>query len=366
MSDGLRILALPRYSALGASSRLRTYQFVPSLEARGYRVHTFPLFNDEYLLTLYTERRRNYRGLFSAYCKRLVHTLRHGRRYDLIWMEKELYPWLPAGLESPLFSMHRPVVVDYDDAVFHRYDQNSNRLVRSALGAKIDRLMRRASAVICGNQYLADRARRAGAGTVAILPTVVDVRRYATAPTPSPSERTRVRIGWIGTPITAKYLHIVAAAIRDVSTRHPLEFIAIGTSDVPDMGCPVETHPWREDSEVNDLRAIDVGIMPIPDGPFERGKCGYKLIQYMASGKPVVASPVGANMHIVRHGENGYLASDRHEWVTSLEKLCGDPILRERMGKAGCTLVEQHYSLERNIKELDRIFRAALNAKVRP
>ncbi len=365
MSEAVSVLALPRYSALGASSRLRTYQFVPSLEARGYCVHTFPLFNDQYLRALYKGRRANYCAVVFAYCKRFANLLRRGRRYDLVWLEKELYPWLPAWLESPSLSVHTPIVVDYDDAVFHRYDKNRNPLVRSALGAKVDLVMGRANVVLCGNQYLAERAMRAGARNVEVLPTVVDIRRYATGSITASTDRGRIRIGWIGTPITAKYLHIAAAAVREVNTRHPVEFVAIGASHVPDMGCPVETRVWSEASEVHDLQAIDIGIMPIPDEPFERGKCGYKLIQYMASHKPVVASPVGANIDIVRHGENGYLARDNGEWVTSLEKLCSDPILRTRMGRAGYTLVEQRYSLERNIKELDRIFRTALKNRTR-
>ena len=104
--------------------------------------------------------------------------------------------------------------------------------------------------------------------------------------------------------------------------------------------------PWSEASEISSLQTLDVGVMPLTDGLFERGKCGYKLIQYMACGLPVVASPVGVNKELVKHGVNGFLADSTEDWMQALKTLCNDPALRERMGAAGRRLVEEHYSLE--------------------
>jgi len=121
------------------------------------------------------------------------------------------------------------------------------------------------------------------------------------------------------------------------------------------VGLPVEARSWSEASEVAEIQQFDIGIMPLPDEPFERGKCGYKLIQYMACGKPVVASPVGANTSIVRDGIEGFLASTDAEWMQLLGILCDDNALRQRMGAAGRVRVEAEYSLQVAAPHLERL-----------
>ena len=117
--------------------------------------------------------------------------------------------------------------------------------------------------------------------------------------------------------------------------------------------------PWREETEATEVSRFDVGVMPLPDEPFERGKCGYKLIQYMACGIPVVASPVGVNRQIVRHGESGFLASTAEEWIQALQLLHGDVALRKRMGAAGRRFFEREYSLQSTAPRLAEILRNA-------
>ncbi|MEM7310972.1 MAG: glycosyltransferase family 4 protein, partial [Planctomycetota bacterium] len=266
------------------------------------------------------------------------------RRYDVVWVEKELFPWLPALADLALGRFAKRLVLDYDDAVFHRYDQHPRALVRRVFGRKIDALMRAADLVLVGNSYLGDRARAAGAKRVEHLPTVVDTERYAVpseAPAPAPT------IGWIGTPRTAAYLERVAPVLASVCSASGARVRLIGAGpDALGEIEGVERRPWSAESEVADLQDIDVGIMPLPDEPFERGKCGYKLVQYMACGKPVVASPVGANRDIVEHGGNGFLADGEDEWSNALSQLVLQPALRRRLGAAGRGLVERRYSLE--------------------
>jgi glycosyltransferase involved in cell wall biosynthesis len=202
--------------------------------------------------------------------------------------------------------------------------------------------MRRAAVVVAGNDYLAEHARRAGAKRVEIIPTVVDDLRYpqATGST-NPAE---FRIGWIGAPVTVDYLLAVEPALKQlVSDGSSLTVIG---AESPFSGrFPVETRPWLETTEAAELARLDAGILPLPDEPFERGKCGYKLIQYMACGLPVVASPVGANVQIVEHGVDGFLANTQSEWITALETLRIDPALRRRFGTAGRARISARYSL---------------------
>jgi hypothetical protein len=138
-------------------------------------------------------------------------------------------------------------------------------------------------------------------------------------------------------------------------------FTAIGIN-AQQLGLPMASVPWREDTEVASLQTLDVGIMPLLDGPFERGKCGYKLIQYMACGLPIVASPVGVNRQIVEHGVNGFLAQTPREWEEALESLLADPLLRKRMGAAGREKVERLYSIQVTGPRLVSLLKAAANA----
>ena len=335
----MKILLLSRYGRLGSTSRVRFYQYLPYLAAHGVKVDSQPLLADAYVRNLYSKQRQSPIFLMRAYLKRLVALFKQGR-YDLVWLEKEALPWLPAGLEG-LLSERTPLVVDYDDAAFHRYDQHRLGLVRSLLGRKIDAVMARADRVVAGNAYLADHAQQAGAAQIDILPSVVDTDRYPLAKTQAGADFT---IGWIGAPVTAAYLQQIQAPLAQAGAQGD-RLRLIGSGPIALDGISTEILPWAEVSEAETIATFDVGIMPLPDEPFERGKCGYKLIQYMACGLPVVASPVGVNRTIVRHGENGYLAETAAEWTQALEQLRADPELRRRMGQAGRADVEAQYSL---------------------
>jgi glycosyltransferase involved in cell wall biosynthesis len=154
-------------------------------------------------------------------------------------------------------------------------------------------------------------------------------------------------IGWIGSPATAHFLQLIAPALHEVVTRKLAQVVAVGANAGQLSDLPVTALPWTEATEVNDIQRFDIGIMPLPDAPFERGKCGYKLIQYMACGKPVVASPVGVNSAIVRDGVDGLLASNQQDWVSALTRLIADPGLRQQMGREGRRRIENEFSLQK-------------------
>jgi glycosyltransferase involved in cell wall biosynthesis len=271
-----------------------------------------------------------------------------------------MLPWLPAFVEEALLPARMPLVLDYDDAVFHRYDLHRSRLVRAVLGAKLDRLMARADLVVAGNDYLAARARQAGAQRIEIVPTVVDLDRYPPQPQARPDGP--VTIGWIGSPGTARYLDAVKPVLRDLAGAMPLRAIAIGARPDQLEGSVFEPVRWSEEGEVEALRSIDIGIMPLEDTPWERGKCGYKLIQYMALGIPVVASAIGVNGRIVRHGANGYLAGGATDWKHALAELGGNPTLRGAFGAAGRSDVEKEYALSVQAPRLAGMIRSVVAA----
>jgi glycosyltransferase involved in cell wall biosynthesis len=336
---------LSRYGRLGSTSRVRFYQYQEYLAAHGVELTVQPFLEDEYIRRLYGNLRQSPVFIARAYLRRLG-VLFQARQYDLAWVEKELFPWLPAWFEALL---PVPYLVDYDDAVFHRYDLHRNGLVRAVLGRKIDAVMRRAALVAAGNAYIADRARQAGAGRIEHLPTVIDMRRYQPAPDRGSGP---FRIGWIGAPVTAPYLQQVREPLETVCADGDAVVTMVGGRADLGSRVPLEFREWREADEVSEIQRFDIGIMPLPDEPFERGKCGYKIIQYMGCGLPVVASPVGVNRTIVEHGVNGFLAESQADWVQAVQALRADPALRRRMGAAGRAKVAQHYSLQTTAPQL--------------
>lgn len=317
---------------------MRMNQFVPKLVEAGAAVRIAPFFDDAYLHALFGRGARPGRSAVAGHARRLRTLIGPGA--DLVWLEKELFPFLPGVAERALQWRGLAYVVDYDDAVFHRYDRHPSRLVRRVFGDKLRPLIAGAAAVTAGNEYLADYARTRGARRVEIVPTVVDPAAYpVTAPPAGPS----LRIGWIGTPANARYLATVADALRLLGDAVPATLVTIGAPALPDLPVPQEAHPWSEDTEGALLASCDVGVMPLRDSSYERGKCGYKLIQCMAAARPVIASPVGANRGIVTP-DVGILAETAPQWADAIQRLADDPGLRARMGAAGRARVEAHYS----------------------
>ncbi len=355
----MKLLMLTRYGRQGASSRMRSYQYLPWLEAAGIDVTVSPLFSDAYVAGL-QRGQKALREVLMAYPQR-VQTLLKAQRFDLVWIEKESLPWLPNWLERVLLAKRIPYVLDYDDAVFHYYDQHRSAVVRKALGGKHRELMRDAALVIAGNDYLSSYARDAGAARVEIVPTAVDLQRYPLGGVRSTPVLADIPcVGWIGQRATADFLYLLAPLFEQLRSQGKGRFTAIGI-DAQQLGLPMASVPWGEDTEVASLLALDVGIMPLRDEPFERGKCGYKLIQYMACGLPVVASPVGVNRQIVEHGVNGFLAATPREWEAALESLLADPLLRQRMGAAGREKVERSYSIQVTAPRLAGLLKASVS-----
>lgn len=360
MTKPIKVLLLTKYSRIGASSRLRTLQYLPFLETEGLSIRAQGLFDDKYLEELYTKRRHNPARIFFLYARRAIELL-DVFSYDLIWIEKEIFPYLPPFAERMLVAFGLKYIVDYDDAVFHNYDLSSNPIIRTLLGRKIDAVMHHSSCVIAGNRYLADRAKGAGSRRIEIIPTVVDPSRYAPR---NDYLCKRPVIGWIGSPSTQKYVLDIFPALLDACRKHRARLLLVGASpqvatDLP--GIDVEVLPWSEAREAEFIAKMDVGIMPLSDGPWERGKCGYKLIQYMASAIPVIASPVGVNVEILKESKSGFLANDLDAWREALTRVLSCSDLRKTMGLAGRQSVEKEYSIDVQSHLLKKIIAAIKN-----
>ncbi|WP_339715204.1 glycosyltransferase family 4 protein [Cyclobacterium amurskyense] len=339
-----KLLFLPKYPRKGASSRLRTFQYLPLWEKMGYSVTVNSFFTEKYLNTIYDHQSPGYWHVLTCYFRRFF-LLFSVQKYDLIIIEKEIFPYLPAFAELFLSKVNQ-YWVDYDDAVFHNYDQKDNFMVNLLMPKKIDHVMKMANRVIVGNDYLKKRAEVAGAKKIEVFPTVIDPKKYKVKEDQSPFKT--ITIGWIGSPSTLKYLDPIVPILDWIHEHYSIKFLLVNGKSKMKFKGRIESIPWTEDGEVEAILKMDIGIMPLPDNPWERGKCAYKLIQYMACGLPVVASPIGMNKDVVIHGENGFLANSKEEWISALGKLITDPQLRKEFGYKGREKVLKEFTMEGN------------------
>lgn len=348
-----RVLVLTKYDNLGASSRVRFLQYIEYFnEAFSEKVlfDVYPLLCNEYIRCIYGNGRLSRFYLLKKYIMRLYKLLMVWQ-YDVIWLEKELFPYAPSFVESIIFKLLRKrVVVDYDDAVFHNYDLSPNRFVRKILSSKIDKVMKVSSHVVVGNNYLASRSRNAN---TTIVPTVIDHSKYDLKVRDKCT--CEVRIGWIGTPYTQKYLVELANVLDGISSRHNFSLVLIGAdSSIKKYfkKTNLELNEWQYESEIEQLNSIDIGIMPIPDEPFENGKCGYKLIQYLGVGKPVIGSNVGVNKKIIQDCNAGFLVGNLSEWEFRLTQLIEDENLRLKLSANAKKNIKRLYSIESQADKL--------------
>lgn len=325
-------------------------QFVPSLGAHGYRTMNRPFFSDDYLRRFFADGTKDKWEIIRSQIMRWKVISQNDA--DVLWIEKDVWPFMPASIEKRVWDGDTPYVLDFDDAVFHTYDKSGSFLVRSLLGKKFVPLMANSASVLVGNEYLADYARKAGAENIEIIPTVVDPSHYPMQDAPDDG---RIKIGWIGTPRNARYLDQVIAAVNRLANELPLTLVTIGAKPIAGLAIPQVNHDWSEEDEGRLLGGIDLGVMPLPDDPWERGKCGYKLIQYMAAGKPVIASPVGVNKQIVSE-QVGFLADDEQAWIDAIVSLARDRGLRRKMGLAARDRVETDYSIAAVAPKITRVF----------
>jgi glycosyltransferase involved in cell wall biosynthesis len=266
------------------------------------------------------------------------------RGFDLALVQREAFFAGPPWVEAAVQRTGAALVFDYDDSIWIRAMSEANLPFAwlKPVG-KTDDLIRRSDLVLAGNEYLAEHARPL-ATRVAVMPTTIDTDEYVPERRPMSGP---VCIGWSGSFSTIPHFRTVLPVLRRVKDRlgDGVVFKVIGDGSFREPELGIVGAPWRLASEVEDLRSIDVGIMPLPDDEWSRGKCGLKGLQYMALGIPTVMSPVGVNSEILRDGESGYLPRSEDDWVERLCALAGDATLRRRVGDAGRDVVVDRYSL---------------------
>lgn len=317
------------------SSRFRVLQHLPLLRERGIEAGVFVAKN---------------RGALDV-----AGLARRAREADLVLLQKKLLPcW-----KLRLVLGATPLVFDFDDAVFtvspfeaERFGAARAERRAASRRRRLVSILRRSRLVLAGNSYLADHASRF-ASDVEIVPTAVDLSPYPDeevirARQRRAGRRDGPRIGWIGSRPSLPYLETLAGPLQKICARFPgARLVQICNAFVDLPGVPTEKRVWDAQREAADLMDLDVGLMPLDDTPFARGKCGLKILQYQAAGVPVVCSPVGANRDLVRDGESGLFARDEREWAERLSRILADPDRGSSIGERGRREVRERHEVSR-------------------
>ncbi len=337
----MRLTYFTKYSRKGASSRLRSFQYEPYLYKLGVIPVFYPLFTDSYIEAIYNHK-VPLLSIIGAYLKRMWRLIKLDR-HEFLFIEKELFPFMPFFIERMFYKKGQKLVLDYDDAIFHNYDQNKNGIVKFFLKKKIDKLMSISDLVIVCNEYLKSRAVKAGARKVVVIPTVVDLNHYERKNEPVGGRE--IIIGWIGSPTTFSYLKNIHYVLERAVNELGVVLHIIGAKESLGIEENVRYFEWSEQTESTLIHKIDIGLMPLENSSWARGKCAYKLIQYMVCGKPVIASPVGMNKIVVRNGVNGFLADSNDEWFEAIRTYVNNKELITVHGLNGFERVEKDFNL---------------------
>jgi len=361
----MKVLAIVPYQFdTSPGQRFRIEQWEPFLRQRGAEITYSAFITPRLGQVLYRPGRQARKAalIAAAYLRQCSNVLR-ARRFDLVYLFREAALIGPALIESAIAWQRVPIIFDFDDATFVPYKSPSNGyLSYLKCFSKTGSLCRISSQVLAGNTYLADYASQFNS-EVFLAPTTIDTDRYR------PELRTEDMsdvpvIGWTGSHSTLQHLQTAVPALSRLAKQHRFRLVAIG-ADAPHIeGVQVESRPWRAATEVQDLLDIDIGIMPLPDDPWSRGKCGLKALQYMALGIPPVVSPVGVNTEIVQDNVNGVVAGTEDEWIEKLSSLLTSAALRKRLGQKARKTVEERYSARVVAPRVFEVFQKALSRGV--
>lgn len=341
----MRLLAIvPSLYDTSPGQRYRIEQWEPLLRERGVEID-YHSFEDEDLHAL-IYKAGNLSGKLQlvarAFARRTA-LLRRLRQYDAVYVFREAALLGPPVFERLIARSGVPLIFDFDDAIFVPYRSPSNGyLSYLKFPAKTRTICRLATHVMAGNPYLADYARAVNS-RVTIVPTTIDTEKYVAQDEARAIADPPV-IGWSGSYSTVQHLDTLRHALQRLAQEERFRLRVIGTPRYELEGVAVEAMPWRAATETKDLSVMDIGIMPLPDDRWSKGKCGLKALQYMALGIPTICSPVGVNIDIIHDGENGFIAGTEDEWIAKLKQLLRSAELRRRLGRAGRATVEAQYS----------------------
>ncbi|MFP4503396.1 MAG: glycosyltransferase [Cyclobacteriaceae bacterium] len=347
--QGQHIIFLCPYPQHGApSQRFRYEQYLEILTKNGssYEIHSF--FDEPTNRILYKSGHavQKVLGVINGFLRRLllIPRLSHA---DYLFIHREATPLGPPWLEWIIAKvLRKKIIYDFDDAIWLPDTSGVNTfMVRLKWQQKVASICRWSYKVSCGNDYLCSFAQKFNEKVI-LNPTTLDTERQHNRL--KDHHEAPLTIGWTGSHSTMKYLKEVENVLQQLEQQYDFRFVVISNRP-PELALKSLVYiPWQESTEVEDLLQLHIGLMPLPDDPWSRGKCGFKALQYLSLGIPALVSPVGVNTSIVRHGENGFHCSTEEDWLHYLRMLLNNPGLRIQMGEKGRKTVEATFSVRAN------------------
>jgi glycosyltransferase involved in cell wall biosynthesis len=328
--------------------RFRLEQWEPFLRKAGITIDYFSFTDENFRKIIYKEGHTaaKVKELLKANVRRLGHIFK-ASEYDAIYLYRAANMVGPAWMERFLSWRKTPVIFDFDDAIFLTDTSKANKKFGWAkFSGKTADICRLSAHVTVGNSYLAEYALRYNKN-VHIVPTSIDTNRYQPV-SKEPNKTERVIVGWTGSSTSQYHLEEFEPVLAELVKRHDNVEIRVISDREPDFKeVPFVWRQWTAQTEVEETSHFDIGIMPLPDNEWTRGKCAAKALICMSLGIPAICSDVGANRDVIRHGENGFLAKDKEAWLKSFETLIADPQLRIKMGHQARRTVVEGYSMEK-------------------
>ena len=359
----MKLLFVTQYGISAASSRTRVFQYLPYLKGKGHDCRIISVVKDKDIsgsqVSVGTHPIRKMFYYIFVVWRTMVSgmlVVLHGRNSDVLFIQKVVFPTF---LRRAIRGLRTVVIFDFDDAIFTTEIQDINWLTRYKSHrniAGVPAMLKISKLAIVENAYNASFAREY-VSAVETITGPIDTERYSPVKKDMPIHNNPcVVLGWIGSASTLPYLNEICPALERIGRDYNDVYLhVVGSEKFHLCEMSVISELWSFETEVEKLQSFDIGLMPIPDNTWTRGKGGYKLLQYMAIGLPVVASPVGVNSQIVDHGQNGFLACDNIEWEKFLRILIADSQLRKLMGGRGRRKVEENYSLKKSQPYLENL-----------
>ncbi len=353
----MKVLFLTQFGWMGGSSRIQVLQFLPLLQKEGIEAVSRPIYNDWFykIQMGLTDVPHLFRKvtlvvfLVWALLKKIYYTLT-AWRFAAVVVQKETFP---ASLFFVLRSTSRKLIYEIDDTIFEInpfLKRGALELILLKYQARLCKaMMKRAEIVVAENEYLANEARKHN-NNVYVLSAPIDTEKFH--PLPKKETATECVVGWIGSPSTTYMLEEIKSVFKRLGEKNSSIILkTVGArKDFSIEKMKLVAKNWSSAEELEDLNSFDIGIMPLNDDPFNRGRLGYKMIQYMAVGVPVIAADVGLNRTVVNSGQNGYLVKNEDEWVEKIEHLATHPDVRRVMGLQARKDALDQYSLTSKVK----------------